>query len=430
MKPFFCFFASLLLTVQLNAQSRFVSVKNSQFILQGKPYYYIGANCWYGGMLTIEKSGKDRMVKELDFLKKNGVTNLRILAGAEGEGQINGSLRVEPPLQTAPGVFKVERLEGLDFLLSEMDKRNMKAVIFLSNNWEWSGGFLQYLNWNGLIEESVLRKKMEWEDMRDIISRFYGCDNCITQYHNQVKLIVGRVNTITKKPYTQDAAIMAWEIANEPRPMRPSAIQGYKDFLKSTAALIKTIDPKHLVTIGSEGDIGSESPEVFLAVHEDPNVDYVTMHIWPKNWQWFKDTSIGKDFSNVIANTKAYIDKHVAYMQKMKKPLVIEEFGMPRDRHSFLLSAPTTYRDKYYGFIFENLLASYKTNGVIGGANFWAFSGSGRPSYKQHLWKTGEDMLGDPPFEEQGLNSVFDADKTTWNLINGFARKLKAAVNY
>jgi mannan endo-1,4-beta-mannosidase len=417
-------FACCLMIVAV-AQPRFVSVKGSQFQLNGKPYYYVGTNCWYGGLLSLDGKGRERMVKELDFLKKNGVNNLRILAGAEGEGQINGSLRVEPPLQIAPGVFKAERLDGLDFLLSEMDKRNMKAVLFLTNNWEWSGGFLQYLNWNGLLEESVLRRKMEWDEMRDIISQFYGCNNCISQYHEQVKLIVGRVNHITHKSYTEDAAIMAWEIANEPRPMRPAAIQGYKNFLKNTAALIKSIDPKHLVTIGSEGDIGSESPEVFIDVHNDPHIDYVTMHIWPKNWQWFKDTSIGKDFEQVLANTKDYINKHVAYMQKMKKPLVIEEFGLPRDHQSFRLNTPTTYRDRYYGFIFETLVQSAKNQGVIGGANFWAFSGSGRPSYKQHLWNSGEDMLGDPPFEEQGLNSVFDTDKSTWKIIQSTSLKLK-----
>jgi len=31
-----------------------------------------------------------------------------------------------------------------------MRKRNMKAVVALNNFWEWSGGFEQFLQWEGI----------------------------------------------------------------------------------------------------------------------------------------------------------------------------------------------------------------------------------------------------------------------------------------
>jgi mannan endo-1,4-beta-mannosidase len=49
----------------------------------------------------------------------------------------------------SPGVYDDNLFEGLDFLLSEMAKRDMKAVVVLSNYWTWSGGFAQYLKWAG-----------------------------------------------------------------------------------------------------------------------------------------------------------------------------------------------------------------------------------------------------------------------------------------
>ncbi len=83
--------------------------------------------------------------KELDELKANGITNLRILVGAEGGKQ---DFTVTPALQTEQGKYDEALLDGLDFLISEMGKRNMDAVLYLNNNWEWSGGMAQYLEWN------------------------------------------------------------------------------------------------------------------------------------------------------------------------------------------------------------------------------------------------------------------------------------------
>ena len=92
-------------------------VKNHQFYLNGSPHYYVGTNYWYGSLLGLEKDsrrGVGRLRKELDFLKANGVTNLRLMAGAEGAGMINGVMRVGPPLQPRQGEFDVQVLDGLD----------------------------------------------------------------------------------------------------------------------------------------------------------------------------------------------------------------------------------------------------------------------------------------------------------------------------
>src|SRR5829696_8402468 len=86
----------------VHAQS-YVRSKQGQFFFNGQPYYFIGTNYWYGGLLGLEKDpkrGKRRLQKELDFLKSKGVENLRVVIGAEGSGAINGVERIGPPLQT------------------------------------------------------------------------------------------------------------------------------------------------------------------------------------------------------------------------------------------------------------------------------------------------------------------------------------------
>ncbi|HEY0461119.1 MAG TPA: cellulase family glycosylhydrolase [Pyrinomonadaceae bacterium] len=410
------------------AQTPFVKVRNHQFFIGDQPYYYIGTNYWYGTLLGLEKDkrrGVERLRKELDFLKANGVTNLRILAGAEGSGLINGVARVAPPLQPEQGKFNEEILDSLDLILYEMGKRNLKAIVFLSNNWEWSGGFQQYLIWNKEVPKEQETRKLTWDEQRDIVSRFYACDACRRAYNEQLNLVLSRTNKLSRKKYTDDPAIMAWELANEPRPMRPAANDDYKKWIRDVAALIKSKDKNHLVSIGHEGSIGTEGMNLFEEIHADKNVDYLTIHIWAKNWGWFEGDKVAEGFPNVVEKMTAYLNEHLEIAKKLDKPLVIEEFGLPRNAQSFDIASSTSLRDEYYNKIFSRLAASAKSSGYLAGANFWAFGGAARPVKGQVFWKKGDDYMGDPPMEEQGLNTVFDSDKTTWAIINKYSKSME-----
>lgn len=424
-----CLLASVLsVPAGASPKSSLVKVEGHQFTLDGRPYYYIGTNYWYGSVLGLvqdRRRGVERLRKELDFLKAQGVTNLRLMAGAEGSGMINGVTRVGPPLQTRAGEFDESVLDGLDLVLSEMGKRGLKAVVFLSNNWEWSGGFQQYLIWAGLVPEELKTRKLTWDEQRDIVSQFYACEPCRENYNKQVSLVLGRTNRYSGRKYTEDPAVMAWELANEPRPMRPAAAAAYKKWISGAAALIKSKDRNHLVTLGHEGYMGTDDLKLFEEVHADPNVDYLTIHIWPKNWGWFKGTQIQESFPSVLEKTSSYIAEHLKVAERLGKPLVIEEFGLPRDGHSFDPEAPTTLRDALYTRVFSTLAEQAAAGGHVGGANFWAFGGTARPVRGQVYWKAGDDYMGDPPMEEQGLNSVFDGDKSTWKLIKSFGESLK-----
>jgi mannan endo-1,4-beta-mannosidase len=34
--------------------------------------------------------------------------------------------------------------------------------------------------------------------------------------------------------------------------------------------------------------------ELFERIHADPNIDYLVMHIWPKNWGWLDVSDIAE----------------------------------------------------------------------------------------------------------------------------------------
>jgi len=403
------------LTAACNKQEKeFIRVKDGMFLRGDKPYYFIGTNYWYGAVLGSpgEYGDRERLVRELDHLKSIGVNNLRILAGAEGpEGEPS---RVTPALQTAPGVYNEDLLDGLDFLLSEMNKRGQLAILYLNNSWEWSGGFAQYLNWNGYGPVPYpLLPQYSWPQFMEYTSQFHECDDCLEQFHDHIRFMLGRTNTYTGIKYTDDPAIMTWEIANEPRAFSKEMLPAFTDMIANTAGLIKELDKNHLVTTGSEGQHGCEgSMETFEKIHSDPAIDYLTMHIWPKNWGWLDIKNTGEKIEQSISNTNKYMDDHINIARKLNKPIVLEEFGLPRDSHRFDPSSAVTMRDRYFTNCFERVLEHACNKGILSGCNFWAYAGEGRASPDSLYWKPGDDYLGDPPQEEQGLNSVFNTDPT------------------
>jgi len=54
--------------------------------------------------------------------------------------------------------------------------------------------------------------------------------------------------------------IMAWELCNEPRCKGDFSASKLQAWIEQSAEFLKSIDPHHLVTVGSEGFFGSSTP--------------------------------------------------------------------------------------------------------------------------------------------------------------------------
>jgi len=419
-------FIMILITIICPAKviQNIARVENNHFVVNDKPYYFVGTNFWYGAILGSTGLGGDRvrLVKELDFMKGNGLVNLRVLIGSDGTNGV--ASKVEPTLQIKPGIYNDTIFDGLDFLMSELGKRNMKAVLFFTNSWEWSGGYSQYLNWAGKGKNPVPSVD-GWPAYMEYVKQYAGCKECEQLLKNHIKHIVSRTNRYSKKKYTEDPAIFSWQIGNEPRAFSDTNKPLFVAWLKDISSYIKSLDKNHLVSIGSEGQWGCEMDMgLFKQIHSDPNIDYLTMHIWPKNWSWLDVKNMNGTLQNSIDKTAEYINNHMAVAQELSKPIVLEEFGFPRDHHQYNLTDSTVLRDTYYASVFEIILKASKTNDILAGCNFWAWGGMARPNPNHIYWVKGDDYMGDPAQEEQGLNSVFNTDATVL-LVKRYVQKMQ-----
>lgn len=408
-------------------KNRFISVNNTQLTRNNQPYYYIGTNFWYAPILgsTGEGGDRERLHKELDKLKEMGIENLRILAGADA-GSANAN-SVKPYLQPSPGVLNDTLLIGLDYTLAELEKRGMTAVIYLTNSWDWSGGYGFYLRECGYGDSPNASGEGYNEYVR-YSAQFVKDERAKELYLNHVKAIVSRTNSITGRKYSEEPSIMAWQICNEPRPFSKEGKQAFAEWIATTAATIRSIDGNHLVSTGSEGLYGCEVDEEFCEkIHADKNIDYLTIHIWPLNWGWASRTEPDSSIYNACRESSRYIALHMEMSKRINKPLVIEEFGYSRQANRNSLDANVTSRDIYYDYIFDHVETSATESGVIAGCNFWGWGGAGRAD--DSVWKPGDDYLCDPPHEPQGWYSVFDCDSTTISIIKESTSKLKRNLN-
>ena len=235
----------------------FVSVVNGKLMLNGKPYKYVGTNMWYAAILASEGRGGNRakLCSELDRLHSLGVDNLRILVGADGGEGLDS--HVMPVLQPEPGVYNDTILQGLDYLLVQLEQRGMKAVLYLNNSWEWSGGYSAYLEWAG--QSNALIPRVDgYKQYVGYVKEFVHNKVAKQLFYNHVQRIVSRSNSITGKPYSESPAIMSWQIGNEPRAFSREGLADFREYILTTARIIKGIDDRHSVSTGSEGLMGGE----------------------------------------------------------------------------------------------------------------------------------------------------------------------------
>ncbi|ORZ10747.1 glycoside hydrolase superfamily [Absidia repens] len=366
----------------------FVRVSSGGFMRNGKPYYIRGANYWYGmNMGALLGGDRSRLETELDQLKTMGCNNLRIMAGSEGPNDQKQLFRMQPSLMTSPGNYNESVFQGLDYLLDAMGKRDMTAVVTLSNFWHWSGGFSQYVAWvTNTIPPYPTRDPETWGVFTQYTSQFYNNDtirhlsNDLFKAH--IRVVQGRQNVFNGKVYRNDPVIMSWQIANE-------AQAAPKFWYDDVAKFIKQGTKHQLVSSGIESKLDYTD---FLNAHSSSFIDYCTCHLWVENWGIYKADDPASLKSALVYATD-YINTRAGWAADVGKPMVLEEYA--------------TLVKQYKGFV---------------GSNFWSYSGIGRstdlPNNYSMVW------IGDPPHEPRGWYSVYDQD-TTVNVIQQHYMALK-----
>jgi mannan endo-1,4-beta-mannosidase len=410
----------------------FIRRDRTRLLRDDTPYRIAGANMWYAAWLGADAvyGNRARLARELDRLQALGLNNLRIMAAAE-EGPLKNSIK--PGFSLPDGSLNPELLGGLDFAMAEIARRGMTAVVCLGNFWEWSGGLATWLYRVTGQYIDMGDPAHPWPAFADATAAFYANGEAVDFYRAHVRAIVTRTNSLNGRRYADDPAIMSWQLANEPRPGGSKAaiehrLDAYYAWIDGTAALIRSLDANHLVSLGHEGTMGANgSEDIVRRAHQD--IDYLTAHIWPLNWSWVDGKDLAGTWDAGAAKVRDYLAAHERIAGELGKPLVFEEFGFPRDGEAYDPAMPTSFRERYYRLIYDTVEGSWQSSRPVMGSNFWAWNGEARAAHGDAHFRDGDlAYMGDPPHEPQGWYGLFDSDASMLAVVRGHAAKRCAGV--
>jgi mannan endo-1,4-beta-mannosidase len=394
-----------------------LEVRGTRFYENGAPFFMAGMNHWAAGTLAREgdRVGWDRVRRDLDALQALGINVVRTMAATEGPD--TEPLRVVPSIQPREGVYDPAGVAGVLRLAEEIRRRGLHAILMLNNFWPWSGGMAQYLAWagEGTIPYPPPMPGGSWESYERFTGRFYANQRANEAYEKTIRLLV---------PELRGNPAILWELANEPRGM--ANVSAFRLWIDKTARLIKSLAPGQLVTTGSEGETASPSHAGLDVVedHGSPAIDFVTCHLWAQNWGWVNEGTLAVDYPSARRRARRYVEDHIARATALGKPVVLEEFGFPRDDGSFDPRAPTTLRDQYFEEMYALVHARAPTS-PLAGILPWAWSGDVCPPRPGDYWKPGDALTGDPPHERQGWYGIY-ADDSTLSVVREGSESIAA----
>jgi len=206
-------------------------------------------------------------------------------------------------------------LQRLDYVVSSAERHGVKLVLPFMNNWDDFGGINTYSTAFG-----------------SNATTFYTTAATQEAYRNYVKTIVTR--------YAKSPAIFAWELGNEPR-CQGCNTSVITTWAASISIFIKSLDSKHMVTLGDEGwfapadKIGDGSYAYgggegvdFVANLKIKTLDYGTFHMYPDSWS----------YNYTWGST--WIAQHDAIGKASGKPVILEEYGAPFPHNHTGVEAP------------------------------------------------------------------------------------------
>lgn len=286
----------------------FVKAKGCQFELDKARFDASGVNCYF-----LAYCSETSRRKALATAKAMGANVVRCWAFLEAEPYSEGQTAFQ---YCNKGKVEIHEgpngLERLDDLICAAEEADLRLILPLVNHWGDLGGMPLYVRW--------LRPGCE-------VTEFYRAGAIRAAYQRWVNALLTRRNSVTGRLYSEEPAIMAWELTNEARCAIAGGRELLLDWVEEMSRFVKERDSNHLLALGDEGFFfrkgrghlydGSYGLD-WKAVLEMNSMDFGTFHFYPQKW------ACGLE----LETARGWIQDHAELAATLNKPALMEEYGV------------------------------------------------------------------------------------------------------
>uniref|UniRef100_A0ACD5VI16 Uncharacterized protein n=1 Tax=Avena sativa TaxID=4498 RepID=A0ACD5VI16_AVESA len=352
-----------------DASLPFVERRGVQLFLEGRPFYINGWNSYWLMDQSVEPSSRHRVTRMFRSAVGMGLTVCRTWAFNDGDYNA---------LQVTPGHFDERVFEALDRVVVEARQHGVRLILSLANNLEAFGGKTQYVKW-------------AWDEGVGLTSSndSFFFDPAIRDYFKvYLKALLTRTNHLTGVQYKDDPTILAWELMNEPRCITDPSGNTLQRWIEEMAAYVKSIDRRHLLTVGTEGFYGPTSAPDKLSVNPGhwfnnygldfirnskiSDIDFASVHLYPDNWLH------SANLEEKLKFVTQWVSSHFEDGDKeLHKPVLLAEFGLSHLVKGF----DQSHRDAFYKAVYDIAHESAKKGRAGAGAMVWQLAAEGMEEY-------------------------------------------------
>lgn len=327
--------------VENGAPSSIVRRAGPEFVLDGKPFRYLGWNNFNlpflydrtlkttemklirtadGQQLTqlvprgAVLSFREQVDREMLEARRVGLRVLRTW-GYRTDGLDTGDWFTRVSDGGKAIEFNEAQYRKFDIIMDSARRHDIKVVIVLQNYWADFGGIKVTMEQLGSASRN----------------RFFTDPTAKALFRQTIAHFAGRRNSVNGALYRDDPALFAWELMNEPR-MDGTYEREFWDrdgrmlgaWLKEMSAYVHSLDPNHLIASGAEGHpfqgwglpnegFGTDP----FPVMDQQHIDYFTIHFYPNRQQFRMTQPFATELLSAFVKTG----------HRRGKPVVLEEWG-------------------------------------------------------------------------------------------------------
>lgn len=224
-------------------RSGFVKANGTKFVLNGKPFFPVGFNAYWLGLMEDGSYPTYAQIEEMFIIAKGiSATVIRSHTLAASSGYHYNSLIPN----RLGGKINNDAWDAIDYSFFMAKKYNIKLIVPLTDAYSYyHGSYGDFCSIRGLPK-----------------TEFWTNGNVRSDFKNFIKEWLNHVNKYTKVAIKNDPSLCMIELGNELGQIRPDAGSTTiptEDWIRDISSFIKTIDRNHLVLNGSDECLGQSN---------------------------------------------------------------------------------------------------------------------------------------------------------------------------